>query len=1567
MSSKWFSKAGARRSTLAAPSLRRARMAVEKIEERIVPVATAWVNDNWNFVLDVDMSNSLTVGDTVSNLNDQGSGGPALTLDYGVDAFGTVTTGKFKGSVVGAATIADAVANTDIGGTTMVLRGNYSTPQIDLPASAITLMGEGNTLSKINTTPGSTYGVAINGSGTTVSKLAVNGGKTTNYGIGTVAGGLSDLTIDANRVTSVTEVGIIVDSLASLGLGDPIGANIVITSNVIDGISGALTSAGIGLVEAGGLIQGNTITNVRNGADQGVGIAVATFNSNFAADVDVIGNTVKNVHVGVSLLDTGGTVNGTTIVGNTIHVGLDTTFNSNDFGVKVVDSNAPIVIALNTINGVGFDTGVFVQGTAAGAPAFVIDNVIAATGSKTTAANKATGAGAGVVVADRYLSTSFSNAPLPTEVIVEGNKVTGFAQSIHVASDSVIAEADISMDNVLSGNLAIGTLGLIVSGANAKLTGDTLGNLSFSKFTGQYIEIKNGAYAGDFGTKTAPGEIDGTNATFDLTGKQQSGAANTLAQNFSLEDRIFHTTDDRSVGFVRVRAGATYVTPISSKNSGNLGIENGAFAAIDGDTVNIKTGIYNEAEIDVFRSVTLNGEGTTPSAVVIRPTAGGLYGIQAQVPFVTVQDLTVDGTLGKNLIGQGIINDFQFASDNFVVTNTVVMNTSEYGIAVDSGGMVSVGNVISNNTVMNVLGDSVLGGIAAIEAEALITGNTVTNVRNKTNDTGVGIASSIFLPAPGPSQDVTVSGNKISGVAVGVSFIGSGTTGSTIVNNVIDLTTDSIAFTGDDIGIKAARLTAPIAISNNTVTASGKDGGVWVQDTEDGGTRFIATITGNTLNSKSSTTANLGSGAGIFATSDGTEFFNVNADTEVFLADNKITGFNNGVLLLSTLGTEAAYATFGTGNILDGTGTTTAGAGLTVNGRVQISDITGDYDMFSLLPRTINNAAFKTWAGNFIVLANGALDTYQNTFELDATLASFDGTLNGKTGAVAASPMTMFNIEDKIVHQIDDSTLEFVRVHFQNVYVTTKSNAGAFQRGIDAASDEDIYQLTDTISIEASKTAYAGEAITVTSDVIVNSLTRTATVTGAPLQIASLAGPANLVLGGSVAFELFTGDASSTQYTGNISGKAGITYQGTGTFELAGVNTFAGALTINSGVVDLSGELSGVGGNVIVNGKGVDLVGSGTGVINGRAVIVNGTGADIGFFADGLTITGNMKAAGVTVNPGATARVVGNVIGGNMTGIDVFAGKAMIQENDLSGNTSIGLYVRSNATTNATVDAGQLFNPTDFTGLGASTGFNSFLGYGLGNNAIVNRNLLAPNNQPGVQGYPFDTAAQQNDYGFGFVFAPSAYQFIEEVISHDFDNKAWGFVNYASTSETANLLGDPVYYSRNANEVGVADQRSMIRAIRLVLDNALVGAAVTVDRLGAFAPTEPVTAPGAGPVGTKVTTTFDPIAGAFYTDITFLQGPRVETNGSLIDGNYELNVTGGGLEEDIEVAFHRLYGDVNGDRSVNEADRDVFLAAYRTYVGNPNYRDYLDFDLNNVINGTENFQFTRRFGLTINP
>src|SRR5205807_1260466 len=116
----------------------------------------------------------------------------------------------------------------------------------------------------------------------------------------------------------------------------------------------------------------------------------------------------------------------------------------------------------------------------------------------------------------------------------------------------------------------------------------------------------------------------------------------------------------------------------------------------------------------------------------------------------------------------------------------------------------------------------------------------------------------------------------------------------------------------------------------------------------------------------------------------------------------------------------------------------------------------------------------------------------------------------------------------------------------------------------------------------------------------------------------------------------------------------------------------------------------------------------------------------------------------------------------------------------------------------------------------------------------------------------------------------------------------------------------------------------------------------------------------------------------------------VVTNHGLNDGNYFLNTTVADIGSSANPAvlldgahngvagsvtsgtsevdeFWRLYGDANGDRSVDGQDVPALQAAHNMSNPDAGADWFMDYDLDNVINGTDAGQFNNRFFTHLSP
>jgi hypothetical protein len=96
------------------------------------------------------------------------------------------------------------------------------------------------------------------------------------------------------------------------------------------------------------------------------------------------------------------------------------------------------------------------------------------------------------------------------------------------------------------------------------------------------------------------------------------------------------------------------------------------------------------------------------------------------------------------------------------------------------------------------------------------------------------------------------------------------------------------------------------------------------------------------------------------------------------------------------------------------------------------------------------------------------------------------------------------------------------------------------------------------------------------------------------------------------------------------------------------------------------------------------------------------------------------------------------------------------------------------------------------------------------------------------------------------------------------------------------------------------------------------------------------------------------------------------THGSIADGVYDLTVHSGLVLDaasnamtggDQTFAFHRLFGDIDGNGTVNSADYFKFKAAFGAGTGSSLYNAAFDYDGNGTINSADYFKFKANFGM----
>jgi len=177
-------------------------------------------------------------------------------------------------------------------------------------------------------------------------------------------------------------------------------------------------------------------------------------------------------------------------------------------------------------------------------------------------------------------------------------------------------------------------------------------------------------------------------------------------------------------------------------------------------------------------------------------------------------------------------------------------------------------------------------------------------------------------------------------------------------------------------------------------------------------------------------------------------------------------------------------------------------------------------------------------------------------------------------------------------------------------------------------------------------------------------------------------------------------------------------------------------------------------------------------------------------------------------------------------------------------------------------------------------------------------------------------------------------------------------------------------------------QRSLVRKVTVVFDNPVTTMDANALKLLKYSP-DAGGVVAAGDAGTDISTALNtPTSSAdgLTWTWTFKTDPNTTTNlsfTSLNDGVYsyvldhtKVHGAAGTMTADYlgpttatnpKGQFHRLFGDVNGNKTVNNADFALFRNTFLLSNGQPGYNSAFDYDGNNTINNADFAQFRNRF------
>lgn len=355
-----------------------------------------------------------------------------------------------------------------------------------------------------------------------------------------------------------------------------------------------------------------------------------------------------------------------------------------------------------------------------------------------------------------------------------------------------------------------------------------------------------------------------------------------LADNFAIEDRIWHGVDDPTLGLATWVPGNLFVTlPDGS-------IQSAIDKATAGDKINVAPGTYTE-NVVVNKSVEIAGAGQ--GSVIVMPAvsapnpsgcsgslcAGSSHVFLVQADNVTIHDLTVDGdnpALTSGIVRSGadldarngiITNHSLGTYNNLVIHHVTVRNIYLRGIYASSGGTFN----IHHNIVENIRGENASIAIMNFYGSGTFDHNTVNNA----ND---GIVSNW-------STGTTYTNNLVSGSDSGIHSDNNYNSADLLQYNTVSNCSGSWPY-----GIFVFAPTVNVSVDHNTVTnckGSTANSGAGISYARPGNSTAVPTFTNNTVS---------GSGLGIYLTT-GVDWGWGGTNTTVTMSGNVITGNDIGL------------------------------------------------------------------------------------------------------------------------------------------------------------------------------------------------------------------------------------------------------------------------------------------------------------------------------------------------------------------------------------------------------------------------------------------------------------------------------------------------------------------------------------------------------------------------------------------------------------------------------------------------------------------------------------------------
>ncbi|MHC4840848.1 MAG: beta strand repeat-containing protein, partial [Planctomycetota bacterium] len=457
-------------------------------------------------------------------------------------------------------------------------------------------------------------------------------------------------------------------------------------------------------------------------------------------------------------------------------------------------------------------------------------------------------------------------------------------------------------------------------------------------------------------------------------------------------------------------------------------VQDGVDKVNDSGTVYVNTGSYAEAYINRDMTIDLSAGNVT---------LNGNNGVALEVDDA---DVTVTGAAGTTAINQASASGdnavYVYSDGSLTITDVdITQDANETAVYLEGGGTQSFTDC---TVTQNSDGDAVY-----VDADSTFTTCTITQH---------GDGNAVLIDTGSTFDTCTISHTGD----------GDGSTSGNVVWIRAQSTFDDCVITQDSDG-RAVFIVADSNFDGGSITHTGQSGAA----TTSGQALTIANGSSNidnvdiTQNSDTAQAVAIGGPGTPSASFDGGSITQNSDHTAVAVGANADASF---VSITITQNSDNDCVALGTSGDVDFDNTTitqdgdgnalsVAGANVTLVDTTINESSTGDFLCVLFSSGSLDaSAGGNTFA---IVGADGRfIEAVASTSNVDATSNTWD---NNGSGLDPATRVGGFEIEDHILHAIDDSARGFVRIEATTVYVTT--NSGLIQRGVNAANAGDTLEV----------------------------------------------------------------------------------------------------------------------------------------------------------------------------------------------------------------------------------------------------------------------------------------------------------------------------------------------------------------------------------------------------------------------------------------------------------------------------------------------------------------------------